>query len=80
MVKENKKVERPFILELNDGKREIFEAISEISQRHNIPFYILEYILSEAMQQVKAGADKEVLQAKITYDRYLSDNSEKKEE
>ena len=34
---------------------------------------------SEAMQQVKAGADKEVLQAKITYDRYLSDNLEKKE-
>ena len=29
--------------------------------------------------QVKAGADKEVLQAKITYDRYLSDNLEKKE-
>ena len=29
--------------------------------------------------QVKAGADKEVLQEKITYDRYLSDNLEKKE-
>jgi|GEM_PF-5740459 len=69
MDNENKKVERPLCLELTDGKQEIFDAISEVAKRRNIPFFLLEYILSEALQQVKTGAKNEIAQASLVYER-----------
>lgn len=71
---DKKQIERPLILEMNDAENEIFKSISEIAHRRKIPFFLLKYILLEALQQIKDGAKNEVEQANVIYKRQMEDN------
>lgn len=79
MVDEKKKIERPLCLELNDAKREIFDSITTIANKRNIPCFLLQDILFEALTQVKNGANNELEQANALYNRQLAieSNNEK---
>ncbi len=75
MADEKKKVERPLCLELNDAKREIFESITTIANKRNIPCFLLQNILFEALTQIKNGATNELEQANAFYNVQLAKNS-----
>lgn len=73
---------RPFRLEYEDAKREIFSAVSTAAERHNIPYFLLDGIITEVLYQVKDGARDEKTNAEIIYQKQLSEyeKSKKKEE
>lgn len=75
MDKEKKKIERPLCLELNDAKREIFESITTIANKRNIPCFLLQSILFEALTQIKNGANNELEQANILYQRQITESA-----
>lgn len=73
---------RPFRLEYEDAKREIFSAVSTAAERHNIPYFLLDGIITEVLYQIKDGARDEKTNAEIIYQKQLSEyeKSKKKEE
>lgn len=77
---------KPFILEYAEAKNEINTAINNAIQTHGVPCILLESVLSEALQTIKAGAKNEknnVLNAYnkqlADYEKSLSEKEEKKE-
>ena len=60
---ENKEIQKPFILEIEEVKAEIIQAINNAINVRGIPFYILDLILSDAYGQVKDAAKAELMQA-----------------
>lgn len=73
---------RPFALEYEDAKKEIFLAVSTAAKKHNIPYFLLDGIITEVLYQVKDGARDEQTNAEISYRRQLTEyeKSIKKEE
>ena len=61
---EEKQVQRPFILEMDEAKMEIVQVINNAIQVHKLPFYIVDMILSNICSQVKEGAKNELEMAK----------------
>lgn len=61
---EEKEIKRPFILEVDEAKKEIIQSINNAIQVHKLPFYILDMVLSELSSQVKEGAKNELEMAK----------------
>lgn len=77
---------KPFILEYAEAKNEIITAINDAIQAHGVPCVLLESVLSEALQTIKAGAKNEknnVLNAYnkqlADYEKSISEKEEKKE-
>lgn len=58
------KVQRPFILEMDDAKKEIVQSINNAIQVHGLPMYLVDMILSELYAQVKEGAKQELTMAR----------------
>lgn len=58
------KVKRPFILEMDEAKREIVQSINNAINVHGLPLYIVEMMLSEMYIQVKDGAKQELAMAR----------------
>ncbi len=71
---------RPFRLEYEDAKTEIFSAISGAAKRHNIPYFLLDGIITEVLYQVKDGARDEAHDAEFIYQRQLEQYNKEKEE
>lgn len=71
---------RPFCLEYIDAKNEVFTAINGAMQKHNIPLFLMESILSEAFYQVKEGAKTEIQNARDTYRKQVEETNKAKEE
>ena len=63
---ENRPV-RPLCLELVDAKEDIFGIINALHEEKNIPFYLLETIVSEAYRQVRNCARAERESALMAY-------------
>ena len=63
------KVQRPFILEVDDAKKEIVQSINNAIQVHGLPLYIVDMILSELSSQVKEGAKQELAMAKAQVEK-----------
>lgn len=61
---EEKKIDRPLILEVDEAKKEIVQAINSAVQTHNVPFYVLDMILSDVCRQVGDAAKAELAQAR----------------
>lgn len=61
---EEKEMQRPFILDIDEAKTEIIQSINNAMQIHKLPFYIVDMILSELGTQVKEGAKNELAMAK----------------
>ena len=63
------KVQRPFILEMDEAKMEIVQSINNAIQVHGLPMYIVDMILSELCLQVKEGAKQELAIAKAQVEK-----------
>lgn len=61
---EEKEIKRPFILEIDEAKKEIIQSINNAIQVHKLPFYILDMVLEGITAQVKEGAKNELEMAK----------------
>ena len=56
--------QKPFILEMEEAKIEIIQAINSAVQVHKLPCYLVDMILSEVGAQIKQGANQELAMAK----------------
>lgn len=54
-------MKKPFILDYIDGAQRLYGVVNELNHNYNIPFYMIETILQEALYEVK-------MQAKLEYD------------
>ena len=61
---EQKEIQKPFIVELDEAKMEIIQSINNAIQVHKVPLYILDMVLSEIGSQIKEGAKQELAMAK----------------
>lgn len=68
---------RPFCVDYNNAKNEIFKAINNAIEIHKIPLFLLEGVLKEALHQVKEGASAEVESAIKSYERQLAEYERK---
>ncbi len=55
---------KPLILEIDEAKTEIIQAINNALQVHNLPCYIVDMILTELRVQVKEGSRDELAVAR----------------
>ena len=61
---EEKNIQRPFILEIDEAKSEIIQVINNAIRIHRLPCYIVDMILLDIGAQVKEGAKNELATAK----------------
>ena len=59
------KMNRPFILEVDEAKKEFIQVINNAIQVRNLPCYIIEMILTDLHAQIKEGAKNELEMAKL---------------
>lgn len=64
---------RPLCLRIKDAKTEICASITQVAQRHNISYSILDLIVSDALYQIQSGAKLEVEQANKTYNQQIAE-------
>lgn len=64
---------RPFCLEYADAKNEVFAAVNGAMQKHNVPLFLMENILSEALHQVREGAKAEIQTASESYQAQMEE-------
>jgi hypothetical protein len=55
---------KPLILEIEEAKTEIIQAINNAIRVHNLPCYIVDMILTELRAQVKEGSREELAVAR----------------
>lgn len=61
---EQKEIQKPFILEMEEAKLEMVQVINNAIQVRKIPCYIVDTLLAEILAQVKEGAKNELEMAK----------------
>ena len=61
---EEKKIQKSFILEIDEAKLEMIQVINNAIQVHKLPCYIVDMILSEIGTQIKEGAKNELAMAR----------------
>lgn len=73
---EQQEIQKPFILEMEEAKLEIVQAINNAIQEHKMPCYIIDSILSEIVAQIKEGAKNELAMARQQVEEQQSSNEE----
>jgi hypothetical protein len=63
-MEENKEIQKPLILEIDEAKTEIIQAINGAMQVHKLPCYIVDMILSDIYAQIKEGVKNELAMAR----------------
>lgn len=61
---EENKIQKPFILEIDEAKSEIAQVINNAIRTRGLPLYVIDMILSEIYLQVKDGAKGELAMAR----------------
>ena len=61
---EEKEIQKPIILEIDEAKTEIIQAINSAMQVHKLPCYIVDMVLSDIYAQIKEGAKSELTMAR----------------
>lgn len=56
--------QKPLILEIEEAKAELVEAVNKAIQVHKLPCYMVDLILQGIVAQVKEGARQELETAK----------------
>ena len=56
--------QKPLILEIEEAKAELVEAVNNAIQVHKLPCYMVDLILQGIVAQVKEGARQELEMAK----------------
>ena len=59
-MEENKEIQRPFVVEVDEFKKELFKCISSAYNERQIPFYVIELIMSQAYTEVQVSARNEL--------------------
>ena len=67
------KPNKPFILGYAEAKNKIISAINDAIQIYGVPCVLLESVLSDALQTIKAGAKDEKANALNTYNEQLAE-------
>ena len=62
-----KEQQKSIILEIEEAKMELIQNVNDIMARHNLPCYLLEPTCKEIYEQMKAGAQNELKQAKAQW-------------
>jgi len=60
----NQETRHPLILEIDEAKAEIIQCLNNAIQRHGLPCYIIEMMLTNVMAEIKEGAKAELSMAK----------------
>ena len=55
---------KPLILDIDEAKTEMVTCINDIIQKHNLPFYIVEMVISNIHTQIQGMAKSELEMAK----------------
>lgn len=63
-MEENKEIQRPFIVEVDEFQKELFKCISDAYNVRHIPFYVIELTMSKAYAEVQASARNELAMLK----------------
>lgn len=73
---------RPFCLEYADAQNEVFAAINGAMQKYHVPMFLMENILTGALQRVREGAEAERNNAARSYQKQLNEfqKTQKREE
>lgn len=61
---EEKEIQKPLILEIEEAKTEIIQVINNAIHIHQLPCYIVDMILSDIYTQIKTGAKNELTMAR----------------
>ena len=64
---------KPFILGYAEAKNKLISAINDAIQTHGVPCVLLESVLSDALQTIKAGAKSEKENALNAYSEQLAE-------
>ena len=56
--------QKSIILEIDEAKQELIQCINEIMRRHGLNCYLMEPAFAELYAEVKAGAQRELAQAR----------------
>ena len=56
--------QRPIILEMDEAKQELVRCVNEIMRKHGLNCYLMEPTFAELYAEVKAGAQRELAQAR----------------
>ena len=70
------KIQKPFILEMEEAKLEMVQVINNAIQVRKIPCYIIDTILSEVVAQVKAEAKNELALARQQVEEQSNNDEE----
>lgn len=61
---EENKIQKPLILEIEEVKAELVQAVNNAIQVHKLPCYMVDLILQGIVAQVKEGTRQELEMAK----------------
>lgn len=65
---EENKVQKSLILEIEEAKIEMVQAINNIIQTHKLPYYIIEMIFENIHSQIREGAKSELEAVRLQTD------------
>lgn len=63
-MEENREIQKPLILEIDEAKTELINVINNAIQVHRLPLYIVDMMLTEIGTQIRDGAKSELAMAK----------------
>lgn len=66
---------KSLILELDEAKQELVQSVNDIMAKHGINCYLLEPTFAELYAEMKAGAQRELAQAKAEAAKTASDTT-----
>lgn len=56
--------QKSIILEMDEAKQELIACVNDIMQRHGLNCYLMEPSFAELYAEIKAGAQRELAQAR----------------
>lgn len=72
-MEENKEIQRPFLVEVDGFKKELFKCISDAYNVRQIPFYVIELVMSQAYTEVQTSARNELAMLKAQMNKKEGD-------
>lgn len=64
---------KPLCLELDEATQELNQAVENISSKHGLPCYLLEYLVSDLLIRLQNGKRKELENAKKSWEESEKD-------
>lgn len=60
---------KPLVLALDEAENELVNTVNELIAKYNIPCYLLELIFDKIHRQLKDGAKKEIVSARLQMEK-----------